>query len=79
MNQAVRIWTSDFGDIALPEDFPEKLITRTGWFDGRFKLSRAASDYISAQSGKLMRGEERPGFLAPSFGKWVEDGYGRAN
>lgn len=34
MNQAVRIWTSDFGDIALPEDFPENSLQGLGGLTG---------------------------------------------
>lgn len=66
----ITIWTDDWGDIVLPDDFPMAAMTNSGWLDKRYKIYADARRYIAEQSKKLETGEVQSGFRAPSFAEW---------
>lgn len=66
----ISVWAADFGDMILPDDFPKGALTKSGWFDKRYKIYSDARRYIAEQSKKLEAGLEASGFKAPSFNEW---------
>lgn len=51
----VKVWTSDFGDITLPPDFPTFAMRKDGLWDKRFRGPRIemAKAFIVAETQRL--------------------------
>lgn len=63
-------WATDWGDIKLPNDFPASSMTKSGWFDKRYRVYSDARRYIAEMDKRLETGAEKSGFQAPSFHEW---------
>jgi hypothetical protein len=51
---SIRTWTTDWGEILLPPDFPPHIIRKNGWLDRRFKKERFKwQAFIDAETEKL--------------------------
>jgi hypothetical protein len=65
----VRAWETDFGSIILPDDFPSHALTKSGWYDRRFKIFRDMKAYIEDFNQKILSGASST-IRGSSFTEW---------
>lgn len=51
----LNVWVSEWGEIALPADFPFHVIRKDGWWDRRFKKDRERAQAFIASETLMLR------------------------